>query len=100
MRGAFLEVLVLAAAAAIMAYILFVPPPVGLSDDGDFPKVTRQFDFDAVAPENNDRWYKYVFFDYRFDPAWHWSSGFPTSEMPLVAAALGLNRLVTRPPMF
>src|ERR1051325_8550832 len=83
------EALALAAAAAILIFILFVPPPVGLADGGDFNKVTRAFDFDAAAPDNDDRWYKYIFLDYKFDPAWHWWSGLPTSEMLLVIPALG-----------
>jgi hypothetical protein len=92
--------LALSAAAAILIFILFVPPPVGLADGGDFSKVTRVFDFDASAPDNDDRWFKYVFFTYKFDPALHWWGGFPSSEMLLVIAALGLNRLVTKPGMF
>jgi hypothetical protein len=94
------EALALTAAAAIMIVILFVPPAVGLADDGDFPKVTRAFDFDAVAPQNDDRWFRYIFLDYKFDPEWHWWGGFPTSEMLLVAAALPVNRLIARPGMF
>jgi hypothetical protein len=94
------EVMVLAAAAAILIFILFVPPPVGLADGGDFNKVTRAFSFDAAAPDNDDRWFRYIFLDYRFDPSWHWWGGFPTSEMLLVIAALGLNRFVANPGMF
>src|SRR5215831_13451014 len=94
------EALALAAVAAILIFILFVPPSVGLADDGDFNRVTRAFSFDAAAPDNDDRWYKYVFLDYRFDPAWHWWGGFPTSEMLLVIAALGLNGFVAEPGMF
>src|SRR6476469_9117942 len=91
------EFLVVGAAAAVLATILFVPPPVGMADDGDFNKVTRAFDFDANAPDNDDRWYKFIFLDYKFDPAWHWWSGFPSSEMLLVIPALAMNRLVSKP---
>src|SRR5581483_237855 len=94
------EVLTVTAAAVIMIVILFVPPAVGLADGGDFPKVTRAFDMDAVAPENDDRWFKYIFLDYKFDPNWHWWGGFPTSEMLLLMAAIGINRFVAKPGMF
>ncbi len=47
------EALALAAAAGIMASVLFVPPVVGIADDGGFPKVTRASAFDAIAPEND-----------------------------------------------
>jgi hypothetical protein len=94
------EALALTAAAAILIAILFVPPPVGLADGGDFSKVTRAFDFDAVAPDDDDRWYKYIFLDYQFKPEWHWWGGFPTSEMLLVIAGLGLNKIVSKPGMF
>src|SRR5262252_2840604 len=94
------EALALAAAAAILIVSLFIPPAVGLADGGDFNKVTRAFNFDAAAPENDDRWYKYIFLDYRFDPTWHWWAGMPSSEMLLVIAALGLNRFVAKPGMF
>src|SRR5437588_8825045 len=94
------EALALAAAAGILIFIVFVPPAVGLADDGDFSRVTRAFDFDAVAPDDNDRCFRYVFFDFRFDPAWHWWGGLPTSEMLLVIPALGLNRFIAKPGMF
>ena len=100
MRSRLPEALALAAAAVIVAVILFVPPAVGLADDGDFSKVTRLFDFDAAAPENDDRWFRYVFLDYRFDPAWHWWGSLPTSEMLLVVPALALNRVVAKHGMF
>ena len=95
-----LEIVALVAAAAILIVILFAPPVVGLADSGDFAKVTRLFDLDTPAPENDDRWFKYIFLDYKFDPKWHWWSGFATSEMLLTAAAVGINRLVARPGMF
>jgi hypothetical protein len=100
MRSRLSEALALAAAAVILVAILFISPPVGLADGGDFNKVTRLFNFDAAAPDNDDRWFKYAFLDYKFDPAWHWWSGFPSSEMLLVAPALGINRLVSRPGAF
>jgi hypothetical protein len=100
MRTRLPEVLALAAAAGILIAILFVPPAVGLADDGDFSKVTRLFDFDVAAPENDDRWFRYVFLDYKFDSAWHWWGSLPTSEMLLVLPALALNRVVAKPGMF
>lgn len=94
------EALAFTAAAAILIFILFVPPPVGIADDGDFNAITRAFDFDVNAPVNDDRWYRYIFLDYRFNQKWHWWSGFPSSEMLLVIPALGINRLVSRPGTF
>jgi len=68
---------------------------VGYADSGDFAKITRLFDFDVDAPDNDDRWFKYVFLRYRFNPEWHWYSELPSSEMLLVAPAVALNRLIS-----
>jgi len=94
------EALAVAAAAAILIFILFVPPPVGMADDGDFNAITRAFDFDANVPVDDDRWYKYIVLDYKIDQRLHWWSEFPSSEMLLVIPALVINRLVSRPGAF
>ena len=95
-----IELLTMAAAAAIIVFFVLIPPVVGVADSGDFVRITRLFDFDNPSPEDDDRWFKYVVLEYRFDPSYHWYSSIPTSEMLLVPPALALNRLVSKSGVF
>lgn len=84
------------AAAAILAYQLFVPPIVGLADQGDFIRVIRPFGY---GPEPTSVNLKYNFVPRRYVPdsgyrALDWEQ--PTSESLPVAAAILLNRLVSK----
>src|SRR5437899_5885192 len=83
---------VLAVAAAILIYELFLPPPVGLANNGDFGKMIARFNLGA--PFENE--FKYATTKYNFDSKYHYESGIYSSELMLVYAALGLNRLIAR----
>ena len=87
-------------AAAAIGWQVLVPPIVGLAENGDFPKIVRRFDLVAPVADDGDRWFKYVFTRYIFDPASRWDSEFRSSESLLVRAALALNWLVSKDGAF
>src|SRR6267143_4961984 len=96
-----LQYLVLLLIAAAIAYQIFLPPVVGMADNGDFARITGRFDLTNAAPAlNGDRFFRYLIVKWKADPAARWVSGFLTSESLLVAAALGMNRLVSRDGLF
>jgi hypothetical protein len=77
------------AAAAVLGFQLFVPPRVGLANNGDFGKVTGHFDLHAPAEDE----FTFANLKWSIDPKYHWDSGIYSSEALLAAAAVGLNRL-------
>jgi len=83
---------VLALAAALLIYELFTPPVVGMANNGDFGKMIARFNLGA--PFENE--FKYATTKYNFDSKYHYESGIYSSELILVYAALGLNRLIAR----
>jgi len=78
--------------AAIIGYQLFIPPSIGLASNGDFAKIIGVFDLGAPAADN----YSYVNLTYRFDPQYHWTPGFYSSETLLAMAAIGLNHVFSK----
>jgi len=86
---------VLAAAAAILAYQLFVPPIVGLADQGDFVRTILRFGY---GPQHHGS-LEYVYVEPKFIPDPHARSTYweqANSEYVFVAAALALNKLVSK----
>jgi hypothetical protein len=82
--------------AAILGYQLFVPPSIGLASNGDFPKVVGIFDLGAPSADE----YGYIDLTYKFDPQYHWKSGFYSSEVLVAAAAIGLNHFFSKAGFF
>ena len=85
------EAAALAAAAASLAFQLFVPPRVGLADNGDFNRVMGAFGLSA--PPGPDRYFTYFIPRYAFDLKDVVSVPFVSSQKLLVAVAVGLHRL-------
>ena len=77
-------------AAAILAWQLFVPPVIGLANNGDFGKVIGGFNL--AAPMEDE--YKFASTTYSFDPQRHLSFEFYSTQVVLVAAAVALSRLL------
>jgi hypothetical protein len=79
-------------AAAILCYQLMLPPVVGLADNGDFGKVLGRFNLWAKVHKT------YLFCDtvYEFHPDRHWVSDFYSTEIPLAAAAIALNSVLSK----
>jgi hypothetical protein len=86
-----------AIAAAILAFQLLAPPPIGLADNGDFAKITGRFDLYPSETSLSDSAFQYVTLHYDFSPDNHIETGFHSSEVLLIEAALLLNRVVSSP---
>jgi hypothetical protein len=82
--------------AAILGYQLFVPPSIGLADNGDFAKIIGTFGLGASSTDE----YRYVHLTYRFEPQHHWTSEFHSSETLLAALAVGLNHVFSKDGSF
>jgi hypothetical protein len=83
-------------AAAIVGYQVFIPPVVGLANQGDFRRIIGRFGY---GPEEGDQktGYSFVASKYVPDPNYRlpeWEM--PTSEYPFVWAALGVNRVISK----
>jgi hypothetical protein len=93
--GGKLYVAVLAAAGAILAYQLFIPPIVGLADQGDFLRTIGRFGW---GPQHHGSLeYIYVEPKYVPDPQYrspYWEQA--NSEYLFVGASLLLNKLVSK----
>src|SRR5712671_2697417 len=86
--------IVIAVAAAILTYQLFIPPIVGLADQGDFARIIGTFGY---APEDRSATTAFVAEKYVSDPAARkpeWEQ--PSSESLFVGCAILLNKLVSR----
>jgi hypothetical protein len=75
-------------AAGIIVFLLFVPPVVGLGDNGDFCKICSRFDL--YLPNHT---YAYADTTYQFDPMHHWASDNITPEIPIAWLAVRLIRI-------
>lgn len=78
-------------AAAIASFQLFVPPPIGLADNGDFPRLAGRFSLCPEAGWERDK-FDYFVAQYRESPACYWDSGIPSSATFPVCAARALDR--------
>jgi len=86
---------VLAAAAAILAYQLFIPPIVGLADQGDFVRTIGRFGW---GPQHHGS-LEYVYVEPKYVPDSHYRSPEweqANTEYLFVGAALLVNRLVSK----
>lgn len=91
----FLFYAAIGAATAVLVYQLFVPPIVGLADQGDFIRTIGRFGY---GPQHRGN-LKYIYVEpaYVRDPAYRapeWEQA--NSEYLFVGAALLLNKLVSR----
>lgn len=82
----FLEPLAFGIAAAIITYQLFIPPIVGLADDGDFWKIMGQVGLRYPTGDVQTRAYGHLTVEYDITQPL-WASGYLTSEIPFVAGA-------------
>lgn len=66
-----------AIAALLLAWQLFLPPVVGLANNGDFGKVASLY---SLVPERTGDEFIYIVTKWRVDPARFWDSEFRTTE--------------------
>ena len=76
-------------AGAAIVFQTFLPPVVGLANNGDFPKIIGQFD--VGNPSADPDVFRFADVRHVIDPKYHYESRFYSSELVLFAAALGLN---------
>ena len=94
-NGGKLYVAVLAAAGAILTYQLFIPPIVGLADQGDFVRTIGRFGY---GPQHHGS-LEYTYVERKYIPDPHYRSPYweqANSEYLFVGAALSLNKLVSK----
>ena len=94
-NGGKLFVAVLAAAGAILTYQLFIPPIVGLADQGDFVRTIGPFGY---GPQHRGS-LMYAYVEPKFVPDPHFRAPYweqANSEYLFVGAALLLNKLVSK----
>src|SRR5271154_3425126 len=87
---------VFAVAAGILGFQLFVPPIVGLSDQGDFARIIGRFGY---GPEGKTTpiWDAFVKRKYVPDPSFRYPTlEQPSSEYLFTGSAVLLNKLVSR----
>jgi len=86
---------VMSAAGVILAYQLFIPPIVGLADQGDFLRTIGRFGYGPRHKGGLE--YSFVEPKYVADPHYRLSAWEqPNSEYLFVGAALSLNKLVSK----
>src|SRR5258708_5912051 len=92
------ERIALLLAAAAVVFQCFVPPAVGLADNGDFPKIAGRFS--VGNPLFAKDFVKFADLKYVVDSKYHWDSPFYSSEVLLFAAAFGLDSIRGKPEAF
>jgi hypothetical protein len=92
------DYLAMAVIAAAVGWQLMVPPVIGIADNGDFPRIMSRFDIGYLTDKYKERYFAYFLDKYRIDKRDHWESKFVSSQTPLVAFAVQINRLITRVP--
>ncbi len=90
----------LAIAAAILAFQVLVPPAIGLADNGDFAKITKQFGLYPPVDDLSVSAFRFIHLQYNLRPGGHGDTGFHSSEALPIQAALWLNRVVSRRGVF
>ena len=71
---------------------LFIPPVIGLANNGDFGRIVGSLDLPAPFEDES----KFAPTTYSIDPKWHWSPGFFSSEYLIATAPLALNKIASK----
>jgi hypothetical protein len=90
----------LAAAAASLTVLLFVPPAVGLADNGDFDRVAIPAGLAPLSRAPEDRFFRWMQPRFAYVPPAADISGFRTSESLLVEGAVRAARILSDAPHF
>ena len=90
----------LAVAAAALALQLFVPPVVGLADNGDYERVMGYAGFQHTTSDDAERYFSFLRTRYAVvSPGW-FRGGYHSSETLLAFAARGVHRALFRGNVF
>lgn len=88
--------LLTAACLFYFSWRLFVPPVIGVANNGDFPKITGWMAVGPVSGSYDDDEYRYVTTRYTRSPKFAWQSHYYSSEQFFAWAGDGLARLWQR----
>lgn len=101
-RRVYLDGLLLALFAAALAIQLFVPPIVGLADNGDFSRVAGPLGIFAPEELGDSAFFSWIVPQYRFDPHRIWLHGLCcySSQTALAVAALPVGLAASPPGRF
>ncbi|HTY41487.1 MAG TPA: hypothetical protein VMH79_06400 [Thermoanaerobaculia bacterium] len=89
-----------AAAALLLGLQLFVPPVVGLADNGDYLRVMGVAGFDHSTDVDAERYLSFLRTTYRFMPPGWTGNGYRTSEAALALAARAVSPALWRGGFF
>jgi hypothetical protein len=97
-----LEVILLALAVAVVGYQLFVPPIVGLANNGDFSRVAEPLGIFPPPEMGNAAFFDWIVPQYRFDPKRIWFHGLCcySSETLFGILSLPVGLLISPPRRF
>jgi hypothetical protein len=90
-RARLVTLAAVAAAGAILAAQLLVPPIVGLPNNGQFERVLGYAGLDYVGAAPEDKYFTHIVREFRFAPIW-FRSGYLTSEIALARLARDVAR--------
>ena len=93
-RSLVLPVVVGSIVALILIWQLMLPPVVGLANNSDFGKLLGPYDLGSPVKST------YADTKYVYDERYHWDSGFSSSELLFLWAALGANKLLSKDGSF
>ena len=91
LSGPWGEVCVLCIIAAAAGCQLFLPPLIGLADNGDFARIAGRFDIGHTTGLYDERYFYFFRSKHEIDPKHHWDSNFFSSELLLAAIAVQVN---------
>jgi hypothetical protein len=95
-----LESVVLTLLVAVLFYQLFVPPVIGLANNGDFERFMGRVGLRYVVTDDSYRYWQYVNREFSIAERNWWRSGYVSSENVLIEVAVFVNSLVSKSGLF
>ena len=93
MKIDWIEVVAVLAAAGILIFLLFVPPIIGLANDGDFQRIIAAFSLGAVDTQDE---FKYINTPLEFNGRHYLKGTFDSSEHYVAFVAIAIDSMVHR----
>jgi len=93
------DTIVVLAMACVIGYQLFLPPIVGLADNGDFERLMGRVGLQYTTEDREDRYFRYINTKFRVVEPW-WNSGVISSQQLLLEVAMAANRVISKDGLF
>ena len=84
------ELALVALFSAIVVFQLFIPPSIGLANNGDFSKLIGRFSLASSSLDTSEE-YKYFTARWVYNRAFHWMSDDRSSELIPISGAAVIN---------